>query len=856
MFRHERLTKVPYEEFEDTPSSPGSHSQAVPQSIYFEPTVNQPATSPTLLPTTTASPHAHVIQVTTCPPEIPPSPPDRVVPTSPTVQTHWTPPKTSNEEVEAGSSSGPTWEPFGINDEATLTLGDRPQRRPAWWPKNNGGASNRRSHHRPSVPHRVLGPARLPIRERVLAQWRDYANQDEFFERMYAYYAGKGFLAIFLTRFLNLLVLGFVVSFTTFLTGCIDYERLHQEKSLGLVIIPQCVYRFAWTTQVVLVLFGAFYGLQIFYLFYDSGPLLEMRCFFTQILGITHAQLQTCPWNEVVQRLIQLRDQDLLVMRERAKTTLATPDHQVAHARRLNHLRLNAHSITNRIMRKENYLIALFNKSLLDLSSPLATWLPFGLASDTPHQTLTRALEWNFTFCLQGPVFDRESGQVNRKVLRESYRQELSEALRQRFIIMGCINLVLAPFIVVFLLLYFFFRYFEELYKNPGSLVSRQYTLYARWKFRDFNELPHQFQSRLQASYPRAVEYLTQFPQEITRLLARFAAFVAGSFAAVLLVLTVVDHDLSLEFEITPHKTVLFYIGLFGTIVAASRSAVSSDQSYGKNPGDILHQVVEFLHYMPDAWRGRMHTPEVRAEVEEFFDYKLRIYFRELWSVVTTPFILWFSLAPSSGRIVDFFREFTVHVDGIGYVCSFAVFDFRRHGNQQYGAPVGPTGVDQSRWVSDQGKMEQSFINFKLHHPDWEPSDPAASAYLARVQDTQLRLQQSQWLAPPVTGREPQAADKRQGKQPMLARGREPATGGDTSPLRGPTDDTLLPRGRSPYAPQTATSLATSQGTADSLEASNLMYLSAITNVRRQPAPSTPGVFGLVNQLYEMNNLL
>jgi autophagy-related protein 9 len=56
------------------------------------------------------------------------------------------------------------------------------------------------------------------------------------------------------------------------------------------------------------------------------------------------------------------------------------------------------------------------------------------------------------------------------------------------------------------------------------------------------------------------------------------------------------------------------------------------------------------------------------------------VFLEEVLSVLTTPFILWFSLPNSSERIVDFFREFTVHVDGIGYVCSFAVFDFHRHG--------------------------------------------------------------------------------------------------------------------------------------------------------------------------------
>jgi autophagy-related protein 9 len=43
-------------------------------------------------------------------------------------------------------------------------------------------------------------------------------------------------------------------------------------------------------------------------------------------------------------------------------------------------------------------------------------------------------------------------------------------------------------------------------------------------------------------------------------------------------------------------------------------------------------------------------------------------------SVLTTPFVLWFSLPNCSDRIVDFFRENTVHVDAVGYICTYSQF--------------------------------------------------------------------------------------------------------------------------------------------------------------------------------------
>lgn len=77
---------------------------------------------------------------------------------------------------------------------------------------------------------------------------------------------------------------------------------------------------------------------------------------------------------------------------------------------------------------------------------------------------------------------------------------------------------------------------------------------------------------------------------------------------------------------------------------------------------------------------------------------KIMIYAQELLSVVLTPFVLWFSLPDCAPAIVDFFREFTIHVDSLGYVCSFAVFDFQRHGNVKVSpglllVPFSPTGT-------------------------------------------------------------------------------------------------------------------------------------------------------------------
>lgn len=148
----------------------------------------------------------------------------------------------------------------------------------------------------------------------------------------------------------------------------------------------------------------------------------------------------------------------------------------------------------------------------------------------------------------------------------------------------------------------------------------------------------------------------------------------------VLFLLTVLDQRLLLDLDITPDRSVAFYLGVFGTVFAVARGAIP-DENIVFEPEKTLKEVVTETHYLPSEWRGRLHSDEVRRQFCELFDLKVMLLLREILAVAITPLLLWFSLPACSQQIIDFFREFTVHVDGVGYVCSFAVFDFKRHGN-------------------------------------------------------------------------------------------------------------------------------------------------------------------------------
>ena len=65
---------------------------------------------------------------------------------------------------------------------------------------------------------------------------------------------------------------------------------------------------------------------------------------------------------------------------------------------------------------------------------------------------------------------------------------------------MAVCNLLVSPFLMLFLLIYFFMRNAEKFYHHPSSIGARRWSGTAYWRMREFNELPHYIQHRLAPS--------------------------------------------------------------------------------------------------------------------------------------------------------------------------------------------------------------------------------------------------------------------------------------------------------------------------------------------------------------------
>jgi len=511
---------------------------------------------------------------------------------------------------------------------------------------------------------------------------------DGKFARLYAYFNAKGYRCALTSRVVNLCTLGFTIWLSGLLLLYVDYDYLRNQcasEAEQCDILRDAVFSEPYqyggfvrnaVVTMYLLLFSAYWVWSATRLAHDAAPLATMRKFCNQKLALSDRDLYTITWPEVLQRVVHLQ---------------ATTRLSIARD-------LNEHDIVARILRKENYLTGMVNRDVLKLSLDAP-----GLQN---HRWFTKVIEWNIDLAVFHGMFDD-----NFTIVPSFY--DVS-ALRHRFRCLAIINAILSPFVAIFLSMYFVLSYAEKFYNTPSAVGARDWSSYAYWRMREFNELPHFTQQRLAAAYPHAKKYVAQFPSPVVNILAKFASYVVGAFAACALFCAIVDDRLLQAY--VGDRDLLWITAVLGTILASSRALMATENAVFE-PNVIMSKIVAHTHYLPKHWRDAAHKEEVQHEFNSFFSLKAVMFLEEIASVFAAPFVLWFPLCDSADDIIQFVRQFTVNKSGVGDMCSLSAFDFNRHGNKHYGAPSHASKEQRSR----QGKMEKSFLTFQATYPAWEP---------------------------------------------------------------------------------------------------------------------------------------
>ena len=279
-------------------------------------------------------------------------------------------------------------------------------------------------------------------------RWEAISDLDAFFSRVYEYFHERGLRCILASRIISLLSLAFTIALTVFLfellnleglvNDCRDEESCSNHTRVPVVRPTMRGSPFVWL--YVLPIFSCYWLWTLRHFVKDLRPLLEMRDFYRDRLQIDDDELHNIAWDAVVQRIVELND----------RTRLCIVKEQ-----------LTPHDIANRILRKENFMVAFVNRDLLPLQWPPPL---------SRFDFLTKTLEWNLYLCILDAMFDGDFK------VRRSFTQDVHgvRRLQFNFMVVGALNALAFPFIAVVMLVHFFIEHFEELCAARNSAQFRR----------------------------------------------------------------------------------------------------------------------------------------------------------------------------------------------------------------------------------------------------------------------------------------------------------------------------------------------------------------------------------------------
>jgi len=582
--------------------------------------------------------------------------------------------------------------------------------------------------------------------------WGAVANLDLFFNSMYNYYYQGGLAPIIGSGIVELVSLFFTLWLSVFLFAYVDWKKLLMctdetscDPDLHSYIIDKPFATVSlWNFLVVLycllfLCYGAFATMGFLGSVRDA---FRAKHFYENRLGISARKLEggAVEWDEIVSMISALQE---------------SGEHRIA----IHGQEINALTIAQRIMRKENFMVAFFNIGALDLSVPLP------LARFANKTFFSKSLEWSIYFTVLSYMYN------HKYQIRPSFYMDPS-SLKRRLMLCGFAHAVFLPFLLFFMTLHFSMLNLYDWRSTKQYLGPREWSSVAKWTFREFNELPHAFDRRLGPSYQASEDYLKLFTQSAAvTSLGRGLVFVSGSLGAVLLALAAVNDSILLYVKLGQWN-LLWYVGILGVLYSIGKALLPDAKTQRPSTRNLfaemdmaLENVSMHTHYFPDTWYKRGWDSKTYSGFSKLFQYKAKLFAGEILSVMLAPLVLCISLPKCAEFICEIVQKMKTDIPGVGDVCGFSTFDFDAFEDESWGrslrsdASVGDTSTSESsstpltrkrtpevqmrldsRPKTRMGKMEKSFFSFKSNHPSWKCSSQSGQDLVERVETVALAL--------------------------------------------------------------------------------------------------------------------
>ena len=436
-----------------------------------------------------------------------------------------------------------------------------------------------------------------------------HEHERDFYSQVYKYYYNRGFYPILFFNISELFLLIFSIAFFLFFFAFIDWVKLLECKINNCGDIMNYIDVKFSPIEIFILIIGVMFLVYKLTVFVPKMYNLINICnYYTKTLEIKNEDLYSIDWTFILDKIVKTNNKHCSVI-----------------------------NLTNKIMRKENYMIAFIDNKIIDM----------------PNYVYTKQMEENLKYIILNDSYDIN----NIDHLK----------LRRKFIIYGILNAAFSFIILLFQIGYFFTSNINDFYSSKNITGPRRYTTLAKTKFREYNELTHYFEERINKSMKYANKYNAQFESPNMEIAGKFIGLISGAFFIFFLIISILDENVLLYVTFFD-RSLLFYMGIISAISSFTRTLIRDPEESLYDPVGYMEKIIQYTHYCPERWVDKFNKHEVRNEFSSLFQFKIVIFFHEIISIFVTPYYLIFILPEKSKRICEFIKNNTVYVDSIGYV--------------------------------------------------------------------------------------------------------------------------------------------------------------------------------------------
>jgi autophagy-related protein 9 len=258
---------------------------------------------------------------------------------------------------------------------------------------------------------------------------------------------------------------------------------------------------------------------------------------------------------------------------------------------------------------------------------------------------------------------------------------------------------IIVPYMLLYHVTYTLIKYAVAIYKEPSSLFELKWSVRSMYKFRYYNELPHEIESRMRNAAILADKYNSLFPSNIRSKVAERLAFVVSEAIIIMVVMLYVS----------PYANSHVFLKVLTTamLLWTVTQSLITPKGNKPNPLEVTHDLRNVL--MTETMFNDLPNKLDHDRLNKLYTYRLWYGLNEILGIILTPIFLIYMAFHREHVIATYFDHNTKIHDTIGVIFKGSEFN-----KQELEEPTASKLMRSYHYFEQQYSMSQSIAYSKM----------------------------------------------------------------------------------------------------------------------------------------------